>query len=140
MPELSEEVIRRLLKLEATVQRLQVEKKKFEILNSTRIFPASDQNNWDIPDVDNLVVEATVAAVAINGIANGVNGRVLFVQNTLAGTTLTFTHNNAAASAGNKILTPTAGSIVVAAGSSMLAVYTYQVGLTDYAWRIYWTS
>jgi len=140
MPDLTEEIVKRISALEEQVRKLQTQKKKFEVVNSTRIYPTGTENNWDIPDVDNLVVEATVAAITVNGIANGVNGRILYIQNAKGGVTLTFTHNNAAASAGNKILTQTAASVALTAGRSLLAIYTYQVGLTDYAWRIYLNS
>lgn len=140
MPDLTEEFVRRISNMESQIQKLKTQKHLYEVLNTTRIYPSGTENNWDIPDVDNLVVEATVAAITINGIANGVNGRVLFVQNAKAGVTLTFTHNNAAAAAGNKIVTQTGASVALTPGMSLMAVYTYQIGLTDYAWRIYWNS
>lgn len=113
MSEFMEDITRRLTWMEREIRRLSAEKQQFEILNHDQNESiVADQNNYALGDYDFLLLEPT-ANRNIHGITNGEAGRHLHIFNTSASFTLTFTHQNAAATAANRIATATSGSIVL---------------------------
>lgn len=138
--EFTERMVMEIEALKRDVKNLMLKKDRYEALSTARAQPSGNLDNWDIPDVDSIQVEATVAAITINGIANGHDGRKLYIQNTQGGTTLSFAHNSGSASAGNKIYTTDGLTLALSVRRSVVLIYTYQIGVAGYGWRVFFVS
>jgi len=134
------ELVQRISRLESRLAEQAVKKHLFEITNITRVVLGADQTSWDIPDVDVISVEASVAAINIHGIANGVNGRVLYVHNNKSGTTVTLKSNSGSAASGEKIYGGAGVDVALGVADAAMLVYLYNLGTSSYFWRIFFVS
>lgn len=110
--------------LKTEVKRLASLTPLFAVKNQNLVEDVTaNQNNYTLGNYDMIFLNPT-ANRTIRGITGGVKGRLLFIRNTSqTGSTLTFTHQDAAATAGNKITTASLGSIVL--GVRQTAIFTY---------------
>lgn len=126
--EITQEMVRRITTLEEEQKRLASLRPLYEVLNHKLVTFSGTENNWDIPEVDYLIVIPT-AAITINGIANGVAGRRLYIANAgfVAGSfTMTFNHENAGATATNRINNLTGVAATLAIGQMAMLIYSIQ--------------
>jgi len=121
--ELLKDIVRQIEELKTEQRRLASLKPLYNVWNMDTIGTplAADANNYAVGDYD-LIFIAPTANRIINGLTGGVKGRFLIVKNQST-FTLTFTNQNASATAENRILTPTLGNIVLASRQSALFIY-----------------
>ena len=99
----------------------------------------SDVAITDTPTLDDYAVAATTSvirwngagALALSGIANGADGRVLFIFNVTAAQTLTLKHD-ATSTAGNRFYLPGAADMILSANSGIGIWYD----ATSSRWRV----
>jgi hypothetical protein len=130
-----EEIVRDIMELKREVDRISKLVPLYSILNPEVVVDlTSNQNNFALPNVD-LIRPNPTANRTINGFANGVNGRLLFVYNQSASFTISFTHQSASATLGNRIVTPTSGTIVLGTRKTALFMYEYSL-----AWLMFFPA
>lgn len=118
-----EDIVNRLTLMEKRIAYMAVEKKQYEVLNKSSqiILPAStaelDPGNYDFLSLSPL------GSYSIHGITGGVDGRLLWIKKLSSPFTLSFTHNNAAASAGNKIYTPSSATVTLTTSGFAILIY-----------------
>lgn len=119
-----EELTRTVMNLQHEVERLSKLSPLYEVVNQQLLENlTADQTNYALENRDMIFLNPT-ANRTIRGMTGGVKGRMLFLANrTQAAFTITFTHQDAAATLGNRIGTPTAGSIIL--GVRQTAIFTY---------------
>lgn len=135
MPDLYQDLVRRLTDLEQKNKALELQRPRYDVVNTQLITLGTDQTAWDIPDVDYILLNPT-GNINIHGIANPVDGRKLYVANIgSAAITVTLKHESGSASAANRINTPTAADITFSPAHCALLIYSIQnSGL--YRWRV----
>jgi hypothetical protein len=89
-----------------------------------------DQNNYDIGSGTFFRLSSD-ASRNITGLANGVDGRVIFIVN-VGSNNIVIQHNNAGSSDGNKILSGTGADITLAGNDSIQLIYD---GISS-RWRV----
>ena len=117
-------------KLKVEIKRLAAQRQVYNIVNpANEVQISSNQNNYSVGDYDILYIEPTGADRTINGLTGGVDGRMLWILNSAQSGSfnLLFTHQNAAATAENRIATTTAGTITL--GGRKLALFAYDRGV-----------
>lgn len=137
--EITLELVRKMEFLEVEQKRLASLRPLYEILNHKLLSISTTQNAWDIPNTDYLICVPT-ANLSINGIANGVPGRKLFIANVgfVAGSfTITLTHENAGATATDRISIKGGVSAGLTSGGAALLIYSIQDN-SLYRWRVLW--
>lgn len=135
MPDITEDLIKRISDLEQRVQSLAVQRKKFEMVSYAHLDITSDETAWDIPNVDIINVSLPSGVETIRGIAHGVIGRMLYIHNQ-DGSNLSISNDDAAAAVGDKIETATGSTIILAAGKSALLQYYYDTSVSNNYWQI----
>lgn len=131
-----EDLARDMLFLKQEVERLSRLTPLYEVLNQSPVENVTtDHNNYTLGNYDMIFLTPT-ANRTIRGITGGVKGRLLFLRNTSAAFTLTFPHLDAAATTGNKIVTATAGSIVLANRQTAIFSYVSDSGLGGNFWLL----
>lgn len=118
-----EELARDILALKQEVERISKLTPLYEIKNNKLYADlTADQNNFALDNYDFIKLNPT-ANRTIHGITNGTMGRMLFLRNLSNSFTISFTHQNAAATVGNRIVTGSSGTIVL--GVRQTAIFLY---------------
>lgn len=118
-------LVRRLERLEAEVKRLASQNPLFDIVNHdpnpTARTLSANQNNYDPGNYDSIMLYAS-GAFNVTGFAGGVLGRILFI--TVFGTnSITFTHQDAASIATNRMLMQGAVSVTKTIRQTLMLMY-----------------
>lgn len=101
---------------------------------------STNQNNWTGPSTNktSLQINAGADLVAITGIANGTDARILIIVNTNASNRLQLTNLSGSSSVGNKFSFPS-GDVVIPPLGGMIIKYS----LADQVWQavsVVWTA
>ena len=136
MPDINEELVRRMQALETRLKRVEIQKPLYKILN-VHFQPqiTSSQNNYDVGNYDMIILQAS-GAHTITGFSGGVDGRWLYVLFSAANS-VTFAHNSASSDSANRILTYSGANITITARQAVLFVYDNQ---TATQWRLLFKS
>ena len=123
MPEILEDLVRRIQRLETEVLRLQTQKVLFDILNAnTPAQITANQNDYDPGDYDFLQLTSD-ASRNISGFSNGYDGRRLLVNAYGTTTSIVLLHNSGLSLVQNRIRTPTGLSITLTSAKSAYFLY-----------------
>jgi hypothetical protein len=83
----------------------------------------ANQNAWNLSAGYFIYVTST-GNYNINGIANGVDGKMITIYCATAGNTYTFAHLSGSASATNQILCPTGADVVITGPGCVKLIWT----------------
>ncbi len=118
-----EDMTRDILEMKREIERLSKLSPLYEIISREgSVDLTADANNFALPNVDFIYPNPTTNRI-IHGFIGGVTGRKLYVYNRSNSFTLSFPHASASADVGNKLITPTSGTIVLATRRTALFVY-----------------
>lgn len=118
--------IKEIARIRQELERLQSIKPQFTILTPAELENiTSDQANYALGNYDIIFLVPTAARI-IHGITNGFKGRFLIIQNS-GSFNLSFTHQSGTATLGNRILTGSGATVVIATRQSAIFSY-YQAG------------
>jgi hypothetical protein len=134
--DITRELIRQIEEMKNTVKRLEVNRALFEAVNIDSFIRSIGANidDYNVGNYDYVLLNTT-APRNISGIAGGILGRRIVIQN--YGSTLTFLHESALSVATNRIYSMVGTNKAIASGESAMLLYVDNLQFTGgYRWRL----